>query len=244
MNAPTLTSAVPRAKRLKVGGITPFSATDFPGKLAAVVFVQGCPWRCSYCHNPHLQSRAASAFTDWPHVLKLLQRRIGLIDAVVFSGGEPTIDPALEDAMHDVRQLGLGVALHTAGAYPRRLAEVLPLVDWVGLDAKATDHQYDQITGRRGSVKAWQASADLILNSGVPYEFRTTVHPLLHSASDLLHLATDLQTLRVRHYAVQGFRAVGCTDQTLTSTGPQELPGAELIAQLRRGFEHFTLRRA
>src|SRR2546425_1022480 len=81
----------------KVGGVTPFSATDYPGKLAAVIFIQGCPWRCGYCHNPHLQLRTGASLLRWPQVIDLLQRRVGLIDAVVFSGGEPTTDPALGD---------------------------------------------------------------------------------------------------------------------------------------------------
>ena len=115
---------------LKVGGLTPFTATDYPGKLAAVVFVQGCPWACGYCHNPHLLTRSTDGSLTWKQILARLQRRVGLIDAVVFSGGEPTIDPGLEDAMRAVREFGFGVGLHTGGAYPRRLAEVLPLVDY------------------------------------------------------------------------------------------------------------------
>src|SRR5450759_3498739 len=115
MSAPTLTSAAFPAKQLKVGGVTAFSATDYPGKLAAVIFVQGCPWRCGYCHNPHLQTRTRTSPTAWADVLLLLQRRVGLIDAVVFSGGEPTMDPALAEAMREVRALGFGVGLHSAG---------------------------------------------------------------------------------------------------------------------------------
>ena len=117
------------AAELKVGGVTPFSATDYPGKLAAVVFVQGCPWRCGYCHNPHLQPRSGDVLVPWADVLALLRRRVGLVDAVVFSGGEACMDPALKRAMQDVRALGFDVGLHTACIYPQRLTEVLPLVD-------------------------------------------------------------------------------------------------------------------
>lgn len=132
MNAPTSLKTVPGStveRRLKVGGITPFTATDYPGKLAAVMFVQGCPWRCGYCHNPHLQPRLVHSPMPWPPVLELLRRRIGLIDTVVFSGGEPTIDPALAHAIGAVRALGFEVGLHTADAYPKRLLETLPLLD-------------------------------------------------------------------------------------------------------------------
>ncbi len=244
MSAPTLTSAAFSAKQLKVGGVTPFSATDYPGKLAAVVFVQGCPWRCGYCHNPHLQARTDSSPLDWQQVLKLLKRRIGLIDAVVFSGGEPTMDAALEDALREVRALGFGIGLHTAGAYPRRLNEVLPLVDWVGIDIKASVQAYDGITGISDSARHALASAQAVLSSGVAHEFRTTVHPALHTPNDILTLAQTLSAMGVRNYALQRFRSTGCADADLTTTANVGYPGAELVAQVSALFTEFNLRDA
>jgi len=229
--------------QLKVGGITPFSATDYPGKLAAVVFVQGCPWRCGYCHNPHLQSRTEDSPLAWEQVLALLQRRVGLIDAVVFSGGEPTMDAGLEDAMREVRSLGFGVGLHTAGMYPRRLQEVLPLVDWVGMDIKATPQGYDAITQVADSAKAVWASAGILLASGVTHEFRTTVHPDLHSEQDLLALAQTLNAMGVRNYAMQVFRNTGCQNIDLTVISTTTYPSADLIAKVCALFDRFVLRR-
>ena len=241
--AAALTAALTPAKGLKVGGLTPFSATDYPGKLAAVVFVQGCPWACSYCHNPHLQTRSANSSLDWSQILARLRRRVGLIDAVVFSGGEPTIDPALEDAMREVRALGFGVGLHTAGTYPRRLAEVLPLVDWVGIDVKASFDRYDAITGISDSGSPALASAQAVLASGVSHEFRTTVHPGLHTPENLLALAQTLNAMGVRHYALQLFRNTGCADQSLTTVSTPGFPRADLIARVSALFETFTFRR-
>lgn len=259
MSAPTLTSAPAGrinpapdwvdglatsapALTLKVGGVTPFSATDYPGKLAAVVFVQGCPWRCGYCHNPHLQPRPARSPVRWNDVLALLQRRVGLIDAVVFSGGEPTMDPALLDAMRAVRALGFGVGLHSAGMYPRRLAEVLPLVDWVGLDVKASWQGYDAITGIADSARQARVGAELVLASGIAYECRTTVHPTLHTEADILALAQALHAMGVRHYVLQVFRATGCGDVRLTTVSTLGYPGAELLAQITPLFDSFSLR--
>lgn len=229
-------------KSLKVGGISAFTATDYPGKLAAVVFVQGCPWRCGYCHNPHLQTRSAPSPQGWQDVLTLLKRRVGLIDAVVFSGGEPTIDPGLGSAMQDVRSLGLGVGLHTGGCYPRRLAEVLPWVDWVGFDFKATPARYDAVTQIADSARHALASAELVLASGVAHEFRTTVHPGLHSASDILALAKQLQSMGVRHYALQAFRNTGCADEGLTGVSLAGFPGNDVLAALPSLFDTFTFR--
>lgn len=235
--------ALPAESALKVGGITPFTATDFPGKLAAVVFVQGCPWRCGYCHNPHLQTRIGAGALTWGQVTARLRRRVGLIDAVVFSGGEPTIDPGLAQAMREVRALGFGVGLHTAGTYPRRLAEVLPLVDWVGMDIKAGFDAYDAVTRITDGARHALASAQQVLASGVAHEFRTTVHPHLHTESDILALAQTLSEMGVRNYALQQFRAIGCADAGLCGGSPANFSGTELLARLAALFETFTFRR-
>lgn len=160
---------------LEVGGYVPFSTVDFPGCLAAVVFCQGCPWRCSYCHNAHLQPFGAGRIA-WADILAKLERRRGLLDGVVFSGGEPTAQSALADAMRDVRGMGFAVGLHTAGMYPSRLAGVLPLTDWVGFDVKAPfDGRYDLLTGRSGSADLVCESLRILLASGVRHQIRTTL---------------------------------------------------------------------
>jgi len=227
---------------LKLGGVVPFSATDFPGRLSLVVFVQGCPWRCGYCHNPHLKARGDAGAMQWPAVIERLRRRVGLIDAVVFSGGEPTIDPALEAAMRQVRALGFSVGLHTAGAYPGRLAQVLKLVDWVGLDIKASARGYDDITCVAGSARNAFASAEMLLDSGVACEVRTTIHPALHSEQDIWQLARTLSGMGVRNYALQLFRSTGCADPALLPLAGG-YPGVDLLERIAGLFPTFTLRR-
>lgn len=231
------------ARQLKVGGITAFSATDYPGKLAAVVFVQGCPWRCGYCHNPHLQERGGDAALPWQAVLELLRRRVGLVDAVVFSGGEPTTDPALARAIGEVKSLGFSVGLHTACVYPRRLASVLPLLDWVGFDIKAPFAQYQRITGVAGSGEQARRCAELILASGVACECRTTIHPSLLAQDEVHALAATLADLGVRDYALQLFRAQGCGDSLLNAAAIAGYPDAPTLAAIGALFERFTLRR-
>ena len=105
--------------------------------LAAVVFCQGCPWRCGYCHNPGLIPPQGEHEVRWESVLEFLQRRRDLLDGVVFSGGEPTLQSGLDDAIRDVRALGFKIGLHTGGMYPQRLESILQRVDWVGMDVKA-----------------------------------------------------------------------------------------------------------
>ena len=205
-----------------------------------MVYCQGCPWRCSYCHNPHLQSGAAAAEIVWNEVLDFLGRRRGLLDAVVFSGGEPTAQPGLARAMRAARVMGYRIGLHSAGIYPRRFAEVLPLVDWVGFDAKAPfDSVYERITGVRGSGAAALESAQALLASGVDCEFRTTWHAGFLSAAELERLAQTLADLGVRRYALQEFRACGCL-----AFRAEGVPVAADLDALARRFAQFSLRRA
>lgn len=199
------------ADTLRVGGLQPFSTVDWPGHFAGVVFVQGCPWRCGYCHNRHLQApEPAPGATTWPEIRLWLARRQGLLDAIVFSGGEPTMDPALPAAIADVRALGFKVGLHTAGMSPRRLEAVLPGLDWVGLDVKAPLDDpalHDRITGVRGGAAAVRESMALLQARGLDFECRTTLHPELLDDGSLAAIAAELAAAGVRRYAVQGSRA-------------------------------------
>lgn len=185
------------AAALRIGGLQRFTSIDYPGALAAVVFVQGCAWRCVYCHNPQLQGRQPTPGSPrWGEVHDWLRTRLGLLDAVVFSGGEPTLDPALPAALDAVRALGFRTGLHTAGMAPRRLQAVLPWLDWVGLDIKAPLHdggtRHDRITGVHGAAAAVSRSLDLVLRSGVAFQLRTTVHPQWLSDGELETLRDEL----------------------------------------------------
>lgn len=195
------------AANLRVGGLVPLSTTDFPGRLAAVVFCQGCPWRCAYCHNPHLLPRRGAQEMHWKTIVEFLQRRRGLLDAVVFSGGEPTLQTGLATAMREVKAMGFEVGLHTAGIDPSRLRDVLPLVDWVGLDIKTAFDDYAGLTGAPHSGRRARQSLATLLESGAAYEVRTTVDPQLLPAANLRSLATTLAGCGVRHYVLQEYRA-------------------------------------
>lgn len=232
------------ARELKVGGIVPFSTGDFPGKLSAVLFVQGCPWRCGYCHNPHLQPRPAHSQYRWQDIMDLLKRRVGLIDAVVFSGGEATMDAALGPAIDEVRQLGFQIGLHTACIYPRQLAAILPSLDWVGFDIKAPFDDYAGITGIADSGIQARACAEMIIASGVAYECRTTLHPSLLPEPSLLALANQLLQLGVSNYVFQEFRPQGCQDAQLNQANTHGYPSSALLEQITPLFPNFSYRRS
>lgn len=227
---------------LRVGGLTPLSTTDWPGMLAAVVFCQGCPWRCGYCHNPGLIPARGDSEIPWADVLAFLRRRRGLLDAVVFSGGEPTAQAGLVDAVREVRALGFKIGLHTGGMYAQRLAEVLPLVDWVGLDVKAPFGDYARITGAAGSGERALAGLQQVLASGVDHEIRTTVHPALLGDTAVIGLAHGLADLGVKRYVIQAFRSQGCQDDSLRLSGTRERPLQTVGEQMAGLFEDVLVR--
>jgi pyruvate formate lyase activating enzyme len=224
-----------------VGGFVGLSVADYPGELAAVVFCQGT-WRCRYCHNPHLQPRWSDTDVEWNRVRDKLARRRGLLDAVVFSGGEPTAQTALEDAVREVRALGFKVGLHTAGPYPSRLERLLPQVDWIGLDVKALPDDYDLLTGARKSSLRVLDSLCAVLDSGVAYEVRTTVHSDLIGAGDLLRLARLLARRGVKRYAIQEFRGQGCAERRLLRPRRPHYLNEERRKQIAALFESFEYR--
>ena len=151
----------------------------------------------------------SEALIPWNSVLAFLESRRGLLDAVVFSGGEPTLQPALYEAVADVRKLGFRVGLHTAGMNPKGFVQLLPLLDWVGFDVKASFANYARITGVVHSGEYALASLHSLLASSVPYEVRTTWHPSLLSVEDMGKLKEELHSLGVTHHVVQRFRSHG-----------------------------------
>lgn len=177
----------------------------------------------------------------WQQVLDWLQRRTGLLDAVVFSGGEPTLDPALPQAMAAVRALGFAVGLHTAGIYPRALRAVLPQLDWVGLDVKALPEHYAAVTQVRDSGAPVAESLQALRESGVAYEVRTTLLPGLHDGAHVQALAQWLEARGVQHFALQQFRATGCASE---QPGAHWQPDSRLQAELQARFAHYTWRAA
>lgn len=172
------------AEGLALGGIARLSTCDWPGELVATLFTQGCPWACGYCHNPSLIPRTGACIA-WADVLDFLLDRRGLLDGVVISGGEPTLQKDLPEALRAIRSLGFRTGLHTAGPYPVRLARVLPHLDWVGFDVKGPWDSYERITGVARSDRSARASLRLLCESGVAFDLRTTVDPALLSPVDL-----------------------------------------------------------
>ncbi|QIK38508.1 anaerobic ribonucleoside-triphosphate reductase activating protein [Caldichromatium japonicum] len=224
---PATRPTAPTAEALRVGGLVPLTTLDYPGELAAVVFCQGCPWWCRYCHNGHLLEATERPPFTWARIEGFLRQRQGLLDAVVFSGGEPTAQTALTAALQAVRALGYKIGLHTSGAYPEHLPAILPFIDWVGLDIKALPEDYPAITRVPASgQRAWE-TLEILVGAGVDLEVRTTLMP--NWTPDYVRcLSERLADAGVRHYALQVCTLAHALDPSLPlySTPPQTLASA------------------
>ena len=170
---------------MNLAGFLPLSLCDYPGRVAAVVFTQGCNFRCPWCHNGHLLPMAGDPSTRVSEeaVVSILRERRNKLGGVVVSGGEPTLQLALPRFLRRIKALGLDIKLDTNGSNPDVLRQLLKdrLLDYIAMDVKAPWHKYETLTGTACcDVAAVQASLALIAASGVPHQVRTTrVDPLL-----------------------------------------------------------------
>ena len=162
---------------MKLGGLVKFTLIDFPGYPAAIVFTQGCNFRCRYCHNPELvYPHLFQESVPEEEVMSFLKRRQGTLDGVVISGGEPTLQADLVRFMAGIKALGYKTKLDTNGTRPDVLKELIDkkLVDFIAMDLKAPLTKYAAITGVEANENIIRQSIDLIRQSGLSYQFRTT----------------------------------------------------------------------
>ena len=229
------------ASTLRIGGVTPLTTIDFPNELAAVVFTQGCNLRCQYCQNSHLIPARSEYRVSWDDVMAFLQKRTGLLDAVIFSGGEPTLQKALPSAIKAVKAMGFKVGVHTSGTAPARLADIISDLDWVGFDIKALPEDYPETTGCDLGAACWE-SLDRLLSSDIPYEVRTTVHWQLLPPNKLLDLAYKLRHRGVQHFALQNCLTRNCLNEQLPASFLDNSLKQPLLEQLAELFPYFEVR--
>ncbi|HOH46341.1 MAG TPA: anaerobic ribonucleoside-triphosphate reductase activating protein [Candidatus Cloacimonadota bacterium] len=170
-----------------------FSLLDYPGKLSAIVFTQGCNFRCPYCHNPGLVDPARfSESIPEEEVLDFLKKRVGKLNALTVTGGEPLLQPDLEDFLKAVKELGYLIKLDTNGSFPAQLKSIIDqgLTDYIAMDIKAPLDLYSLVVQVELDSSAIIESMDLIRSSSIPYEFRTTLF-------DKVLLSEDVERLKL-----------------------------------------------
>jgi len=228
---------------MNIGGLQKFSLLDYPGKLAAIIFTQGCNFRCPYCHNPELvDPQRYSPLLDTEMVLRFLYKRHKKLSAVVISGGEPTLQEDLVPFLKLLKAMHYKVKLDTNGSRPEVLQEISNqnLVDYFAMDIKAPIKLYKVITRAELEPGIIEKSMDLIRQSGVDYEFRTTFFDLLLSTDDLASMQNLLKPgdrfiIQQCHYSktLEGIRK----EDTLTGSFPfGENPACQSL--INWGSEH------
>lgn len=205
----------------RLAGVQRAGMLDWPGRVAATVFLSGCNLRCAYCHNPDLVSTSRRSESVESFFQYVADRRAWL-DGVVITGGEPTLEPRLRPLIERLKREGMPVKLDTNGTSPDVLAELLDagLLDFVAMDIKALPERYERVTGRADLWPSVKRSIDLIIASGVDHEFRTTCYPIAVGPNDLPKIASLL--VGGQRYALQQFRPQRTLDPAAVSVRAHE----------------------
>ena len=228
---------------MRVCGLQKLAMVDYPGKIAATVFTGGCNLRCPFCHNALLVTRLEeSPSMDEAEILDFLKKRKGLLDGMVLSGGEPLLQAGAKDFLRKVRELGYAIKVDTNGCYPEALAEILHdgLADYVAMDIKNSREKYALTCGlQEMDLAPVEESIRLLRESGVEYEFRTTMVRELHTAEDMELIGHWLG--EVPHYYLQNFVDSGnLIGAGLSAFEPVELE--KMASVLRKYVTNVALR--
>ena len=197
-----------------IAGLQKLTTLDYPGKVACTVFTKGCGLHCPFCHNKRLVDTEYSPdFITFQEFYSFLNSRKGLLDGVVISGGEPLYWPDTVDFIWCVKDMGFSVKLDTNGMYPERVKKAIEAgVDYIAMDIKNSMDKYGQTIGIPGMDTALRMkfidSIDIIKNSGVDYEFRTTIVKPLHTINDIKDIASWIGDKNTK-YALQNYENSG-----------------------------------
>ena len=174
---------------MNIYDINKLSLLDFPGRVSAIIFLSGCNMNCSYCYNSDLKIKSEGRLSE-EEVLDFLKSRVGKIDGVVITGGEPMINNELPSFIKKIKDLGLLVKLDTNGTNPKMIEYLIDnsLVDYIAMDIKTNPLKYSVVTNTKNNIEDILDSVDIIKNSNIEHEFRTTVYNI-HTLDDLINIA-------------------------------------------------------
>jgi pyruvate formate lyase activating enzyme len=192
---------------MNIGGLLKNSMIDYPGKLSCGIFLTGCNFDCPYCHNPELargRSQRTAEF-DPDSIYRFIETRKGFLDGVVISGGEPTLQAGIYDLCRDIKEIGYPVKLDTNGSRPQVIKRLIAegLVDYIAMDLKTDPLQYATYIQSNCDVSTILSSIDIIMNSKISYEFRTTCVKPIVTAQTIENISRLIEGARV--YALQRF---------------------------------------
>lgn len=191
---------------MKIGGLQKVSLIDYPGLICSIIFLQGCNYKCPYCHNPELVNpQLFKPGIREKEVLEFLHTRKGKVDAVTITGGEPTIQSDLESFIRQVKKMGFAVKLDTNGSQPQVIKTLIAenLLDFIAMDIKAPLERYKNIVGAQVDLELIKESISLILKAKILYEFRTTIVESQLDEDDILEIAKLISG--TNNYVLQKF---------------------------------------
>ena len=205
-----------------IAGLQKMTLLDYPGKVACTVFLQGCNFRCPFCHNSGLLDGRGEAAMTRQELLAFLEKRKGLLDGVCITGGEPTLDPELPQLLQEIKAMGFSLKLDTNGSRPGILKELVAagLVDYVAMDIKNAPQGYGSTAGVPGmKLDAVEESMTFLLAGTVDYEFRTTVMDELHDPAAMTAIGAWLRQLDGQHPAKRFFLQPYVDRETVAAEG-------------------------
>ncbi len=191
---------------MQIAAIQKVSLIEYPGKICAILFTQGCNFRCPYCHNPELVNPDLyGECLREEEIFDFLEKRRGKIDAVAITGGEPTIQQDLPEFIKRIKNLKYYVKIDTNGSNPEVIEKLVgkKLVDYIAMDVKAPPDKYNKVTKSKIGYDKIKQSVELIMKSGIPYEFRTTLLKQILRENDILKIGNLLKNAKC--YVLQQF---------------------------------------
>ena len=173
-------------KGMKIAGLQKLTLLDYPGKTACTVFFGGCNFRCPFCHNWELLDGSYPAQMDEEALISFLERRRGMLEGVCITGGEPLLSDDIIPLLKKIRGMGFSIKIDTNGSFPDRLQRIIDagLADYIAMDIKNSPEKYAETAGGFSDAEKIRRSVEIIMHSGLDYEFRTTVVDELHCAGD------------------------------------------------------------
>jgi pyruvate formate lyase activating enzyme len=207
---------------MKIKGLQKTTLLDYPGKVACTVFTFGCNFRCPFCHNASLVINEADGEISEQQFFSFLEKRKGILDGVCITGGEPLLHKDIVPFIDKIHSMGFLVKLDTNGAFPDRLREIIELgiVDYVAMDIKNSPEKYAESIGLSNVPEGIFKSISILMESGINYEFRTTVVKELHTKEDILDIAKRIKG--AKQYYLQCFKDSGELIENGYSAHPEQ----------------------
>jgi pyruvate formate lyase activating enzyme len=221
--------------KMKIVGLQKVSTIDYPGNICCVIFLRGCNFRCGFCYNFDIVVKGGSGAFSEEYILNFLKKRVGKLDGVCISGGEPLMSLDF-DFVRKIKDLGFKVKVDTNGSFPEQLKEMidLGLVDYIAMDVKSCKNDYSRVAGVGVDLDAIERSMKMIYDFG-NYEFRTTVVGRLHSKESVIGMAKWIYEVcggRPKKFFLQGFKNKG--EMIDSSFNEEKDVGEDFLEELKK----------